>query len=341
MSTDKCIEQFLRDLAPGKVSAFTERSLLDRWLPVDWFAGSTEASHLLCTRFWYKFLHDEGLVPTSEPFLRHLSVGHEREAGPWKSVIDPDPMIVRHGADAFRLFTLSTGCSVHVDAYNDAGSKGFCRFLDRVWALSRQVDFQAKPCPDDLERRSCIIRKVGQGLERMKFHTAVSALMEWTNDLRGQDRIPAHLLDTLARLLFPFAPHLAEEMWGGLGHGTPLQAEAWPLADPDRLGNKGRVVVVQVNGKTRGNIRIPLDLSGEALLERCLALPAVASRLDREGLAKIIQVPGRIINLVGTNGLGGLSLPNPWGEKGHFMAERSTGGKPCSACDNSNDQLNR
>jgi leucyl-tRNA synthetase len=298
---------FLRYIDPHNGEAFADPGLLERWMPVDWYDGGMEHTtlHLLYSRFWHRFLHDEGLVPTPEPYRRRTSHGMvlgtdgEKMSKSRGNVVNPDEVVARFGADTFRVFEMFMGDFDQAAVWSDQGIKGVHRFLNRVWDLARKADPQGQPSPEDLRRMNLAIRQVGQRTERMKFNTAVSSLMEWVNELTPRDRVPASLLDTLCRLLHPYAPHLAEEVWTGLGRTGPLQAQPWPRPDASIPEEREVTVAIQVNGRLRGTLQVPAGMGKEELLARCFKVPAVRTRMGPGALVRSVFVPDRIINLIG------------------------------------------
>ncbi len=298
---------FLRYIDPHNRTAFADPHLLERWMPVDWYNGGMEHTtlHLLYSRFWCRFLHDEGLVPTPEPYHRRTSHGmilgpdSEKMSKSRGNVVNPDEVIARHGADSFRVFEMFMGDFDQPAIWSEQGIKGVHRFLNRVWGLACKADPGSEVSPQDLRRMNLAIREVDQRTERMKFNTAISSLMEWINDLVPRDRVPVLLLDTLCRLLYPYAPHLAEEIWTHLGRTDPLQAQPWPRPDPALLVDPEVTVAIQVNGKLRGTLQVPADIQEEELLSMAFQVPAVSSRMSPDGMARSVFVRGRIINLIG------------------------------------------
>jgi leucyl-tRNA synthetase len=303
---------------------------VDSWLPINQYIGGVEHAilHLLYARFFAKVLYDAGLVSFQEPFARLFTQGmiHYRGAKMSKSkgnVISPDEMIEAFGADTVRLYTLFLGPPEHDAEWTDGGVGGGHRFLERSWRALQEIADETKDAdhgaldpaalsPEALElvrKAHWAIAKVSDDIERrFHFNTAIAANMELLNaiaDARGRlDRAPADLAAqrfaarTLASLLQPFAPHIAEELWERLG-GERLWREPWPRADERFLARDTFTLVIQVNGKVRGKIDVPLDLGHDELLARAREHPNVRAHLgDGVTVVKEIVVPGKLVNFV-------------------------------------------
>nr|VFK64660.1 MAG: leucyl-tRNA synthetase [Candidatus Kentron sp. UNK]VFK71169.1 MAG: leucyl-tRNA synthetase [Candidatus Kentron sp. UNK] len=301
---------FLRYLDPNNGQTFARPEILARWMPVDWYNGGMEHTtlHLLYSRFWYKFLYDEGFVPTPEPYKRRTShgmiLGEDREkmSKSRGNVVNPDDVVAQYGADTFRVYEMFLGDFEKVAIWIDHGVIGIHRFLKKCWLLQIKLDEDADPDRKQLVILHRMIHNVDDRIERMKFNTAISAIMEYVNELVGFPRIPRLLLDTLSKVLYPFAPHIAEEIWQNLGNQVPLATQSWPQASARYLVEDTITMAVQVNGKMRGNIEVPVDISQAEAIERCFAQDRIAAHIDRAGLMRTVFVPGKIINLIGNSG---------------------------------------
>jgi leucyl-tRNA synthetase len=320
---------FLRYTAPHLSTAPFERQMVDYWLPVDQYIGGVEHAilHLLYARFFVKVLHDLGLVGFTEPFARLFTQGMIYYLGAKMSkskgnVIAPDEMVERFGADTLRLYTLFLGHPADDAEWSDRGIEGQRRFLDRVWRLAGAVEHGpagTRPSMEELgghpvalalvRHAEATVAKVNQDVsERFAFHTAISALHDLVNaatkaHAEGQvnDELGQQALrwaaQTTVSLLFPFAPHIASELWQWLG-GERLWEEPWPQAAEEFLERETVTVVVQVNGKLRDRMQVPPGLAKEALLALARDLPKVAAVVDGKALVKEIVVPDRLVNLV-------------------------------------------
>jgi leucyl-tRNA synthetase len=304
--------------------------------------------HLLYARFWHKALYDAGIVSTSEPFLKlvhqgmilgelEFTVNGERvaeervekqgerfvlrdkpsvtvEARAYKmsksrgNVVNPDEIVARHGADAFRLYEMFLGPLEQVKPWNTRGVEGTHRFLNRVWRLvaGSQVDdggnapalADAAPTREHQRAVHQAIAKVTEDIEAMRFNTAISALMELTNAMYKWPHVPRPSAETLVLLLAPLAPHLAEELWQRLGHAQSLAYHAWPAADPALLKADVLEIPVQVNGKVRGKISVPAEAPESEVIEIAKADSNVGKHLAGQSVKRAIYVPGRIVNFV-------------------------------------------
>jgi len=276
-----------------------------RWLPVNSYIGGNEHAvlHLLYTRFVTMVLHDAGYLDFDEPFRRFRAHGLIIREGAKMSktkgnVINPDEYIERWGADTLRTYLMFLGPFEEGGDYREAGISGVRRFLDRLWASV--LEMRADGVPDAAVTRKLhqTIRKVGDDIERLSYNTAIAAMMEYMNALRSNERTPHRSeVEPLVQLVAPFAPHLAEELWERLGHAASIFDSGWPSYDESQLVEDEIELVVQVNGKVRGRIRVPREIDRDAALATALAEPGVAKFVDGEP-AKVIFVPGRLVNIV-------------------------------------------
>jgi leucyl-tRNA synthetase len=306
---------FIRYCDPHNAEAAFDRALADYWLPVNQYIGGIEHAilHLMYARFFTKVLHDLDLVGFREPFLRLFNQGmiHYLGAKMSKSkgnVITPEPMIERYGADAVRLYILYMGPAEEDMEWHDAGIEGTARLLDRVWRLSLEVAERGPlPAPGDgplVRKTHATIAKVTDDItRRFQFHTPIAAFFELVNELykvKDEAERAAEVrfaTETLVSLLQPYAPHVAEEVWERLGHER-LWEQPWPQADPAMLARDTFELVVQVNGRVRDRVEVPVGLSEDELVARAKDLPRVRSHLDGQEVRKAIVVPGRLVNLV-------------------------------------------
>ncbi len=311
---------FLRFCSPKEEKLPFDPKEAGYWMPVDQYIGGIEHAilHLLYSRFFTKFLRDAGLLKMDEPFTRLLTQGMVLKDGEVMSksrgnVVDPDGVIDRHGADALRLFILFAAPPEDQLEWNDSAIDGIWRFIGRVWNLYELQDKQAMLPPSagaflpDAELRlktHQTIRRVTEEIESFKFNTAISGLMEFRNAIEKADPSAPSFresLDVLAQLLFPFAPHLAEELWERRdpkqSRGTLAQTK-WPSYDAALLIEKEVTLVVQVNGKVRSRLTVPAGADKETLKRQILADPAVARWLDGKPPKDFIVVPNRLVNVV-------------------------------------------
>jgi leucyl-tRNA synthetase len=286
------------------------------WLPVDLYVGGAEHAvlHLLYSRFWHKVLFDRGYVSHPEPFRRLVNQGMilgengEKMSKSRGNVVNPEQVVNDRGADSLRLYEMFMGPLEQVKPWQTSGVEGVYRFLSRVWRMI--VDDRAEQVvldsavqdipatPQQLRVLHRTIRAVTDDIERMAFNTAISRMMEFTNAMSDQEVRAKSVLEQFVLLLSPFAPHIAEELWSALGHTTTLAYEPWPVADPQWLVEDAVEVPVQVNGKLRARLVVPVGTTGEVLQATAEADEAVQRQLEGKTVVRVIVVPGRLVNFV-------------------------------------------
>ncbi len=307
---------FLRFASPHYAEGPFDPEAARRWLPVDLYVGGAEhaVGHLMYARFWTKVMYDAGLVDFDEPFpvLRSQGAllaadGKRMAKSRPESVVNPDDVIARHGADAARLHTLFIApfeASVMWDETNITGVK---RFLARVWNLACSIEGAAPPWPDDAKLRRQMhraIRDIGQGIEAFKLNTSVSALMEFSAAIEAHLRAggPTEAVQqatrTLVLLMAPFAPFLAEEAWERLGQAYSVHTQAWPQYDPAMATDETMEIVVQVNGKVRHRLTVAIGASEAEVQAAALAAESVQKHIAGKPIARVIYAPGRLVNIV-------------------------------------------
>ena len=286
------------------------------WMPVDLYVGGAEHAvlHLLYARFWHKVLYDLKLASTPEPFQTLVNQGlilgedNEKMSKSRGNVVNPDDVIDAHGADAFRLHEMFLGPLEAVKPWSTRSIEGVDRFLNRVWRLgelaasdTRHAADKATRVPSGLERkRHETIKRVTEDIERLRFNTAISALMEFVNAMY-EAMPPAATrvaVETLVLLLAPFAPHLCEELWERLGHRESLAHAPWPAFNPAALVESELRLVVQVNGKVRARVTVPAHISESQLRTTVLADEQVKKHIDGQPIKQFIVVPKRLVNIV-------------------------------------------
>jgi leucyl-tRNA synthetase len=297
---------FLRYADPHNDQAFASREALEYWTPVDWYNGGMEHTtlHLLYSRFWHKFLYDIGCVPTAEPYKKRTSHGmilgenNEKMSKSRGNVVVPDTVINEYGADAFRVYMLFIGAFDQAIPWSSNGVKGCLRFLERVWKLQDMAvdgDSYSKELEVPFHRT---VKKVSEDLERMKFNTAVAAMMALVNDIYAKGRVNRAEFKTLLLLLNPVAPHITEELWEIMGFGGRLQGHSWPQWDEGKTIEDMVEIAVQINGKIRERIMLPSGLDKAKTEEMALEDPKVSALLEGKTVIKAIGVPGKLINIV-------------------------------------------
>jgi leucyl-tRNA synthetase len=308
---------FLRFTSPHYHAGPFDPQEMGRWMPVDLYVGGTEHAvlHLLYARFWTRALADIGLLPFQEPFSKLMSQGQllgddgARMSKSRGNVITPDEIVAEYGADALRIYAIFIAPFEQDAAWNPEGIVGVRRFLNRVWALYTQTDFSEgfDPMDDkDLVRLTHItIRRITERIGSFRFNTMVSALMEFANALSERYRQASwrsvafqDALDIFMRLLAPAAPYLAEELWARSGGAGSIHDQAWPDWDPQLAAEQVAEIPVQVDGKVRDLIRMPVDEDREYALAAALKSPKVRQYLNGLEPERVFFVPGRVLNLL-------------------------------------------
>ena len=296
---------FLRYCDPHNDREFASKEALDYWMNVDWYNGGMEHTtlHLLYSRFWHKFLYDLGLVPTKEPYKKRTSHGMILAANGEKmsksrgNVINPDDIVNSYGADTFRMYEMFIGPFDQVAMWSDESLMGVDRFVGKIYGLMKKTAPVEASAADLRAMHKCIL-EVSERIDQMRFNTAVSSLMTYVNYMSGLEQIPNQLYLTLLKLISPFAPHLAEEMWARMGQDGLIVAESWPEGDPKLAEEDTVTMAVQICGKMRGTIEVKKDAPQAEVEAKALALDNVVRQLEGREVKKIIVVPNRIVNIV-------------------------------------------
>ena len=296
---------FLRYTDPHNDKAFASEEALKYWLPVDWYNGGMEHTtlHLLYSRFWHRFLYDIGLVPTKEPYMKRTSHGMvlgengEKMSKSRGNVVNPDDYIKEYGADAFRMYIMFMGAFDQPIPWNTQGTKGCRRFLERVWRLQDMISDEHGIRESVKAGYNATIKKVGEDIERMKFNTAIAAIMSFVNDIYAVGSITKEELRTLLILLFPFAPHITEEINEAASLGSPIYEAHWPEYDESALAADSVEMGVQINGKIRARIMAPADAEKDAIEKLALESKDVQPFIEGKTVRKVIVVKN-IINIV-------------------------------------------
>ncbi|MDY4855241.1 MAG: leucine--tRNA ligase, partial [Candidatus Ventricola sp.] len=269
---------FLRYADPHCDTDLARWEELAYWLPVDWYNGGMEHTtlHLLYSRFWNLFLYDIGVIPNKEPYQKRTSHGMilgangEKMSKSRGNVINPDETIAEIGADAFRLYEMFMGAFDQAIPWSTEGARGCRRFLERVWRLQEMLIDEEGVRKEMEVPVNAMIKKVSEDYERMKFNTAIAAMMAFVNDVYTNGKITRGELKALCLCLNPVAPHITEEMWEACGFGTPIYTQSWPTYDENKLVADEVEIAVQIKGKVRARIMVPAGLTqadGEKLLE--------------------------------------------------------------------------
>jgi leucyl-tRNA synthetase len=297
---------FLRYCSPHEKKAPFSKQAAEYWMNVDQYIGGIEHAvlHLLYARFFTKVLRDLGYLKIDEPFKNLLTQGMVIKDGAKMSkskgnVVDPEYLIEKYGADTARLFSLFASPPEKDLDWSDAGVEGAYRFLKRIWTFMAEFSQGGSGSPEETHFLNKTIKKVTEDLERFHFNTAIAALMEFYNFLSGEKQAPTVTsMHALVRMLSPFVPHLAEELWSRLGHKGSILAEPWPGYDEAALKAETITVVVQVNGKLRGKLSLPADATEAEVRKAAEADEKIQDNLRGKKVVKAIFVPGKLLNLV-------------------------------------------
>jgi leucyl-tRNA synthetase len=308
---------YLRFIDPTNTEAPWDKKLENYWMPVDLYVGGVEHAvlHLLYSRFWQHVLHDLGLVSTREPFKKLVNQGmilgedNQKMSKSRGNVINPDDMIKEYGADTLRMYEMFMGPLEQVKPWNTKSAGGVYRFLSRLWAQiidqdgnlhSKIVDDSKIPFGSTEIEKSLhrLIKKVGEDIESLKFHTAIAGFMTFLNELSDVKEVPKRMIITLVQLLNPFAPHYTEELWERLGMKDVLSYKDWPTYDPELVKLDEVTIAIQVNGKLRETIQVSVNASKDEILSLAKELPKVQGYLSAGTIKKEIVVPGKLVNFV-------------------------------------------
>lgn len=297
---------FLRYIDPHNKDAFAAKEELDYWMPVDWYNGGMEHTtlHLLYSRFWHKFLYDQGLVSTPEPYAKRTSHGMilgengEKMSKSRGNVVNPDEIINEYGADTLRTYEMFIGAFDLSAAWSNEGVKGCRRFMDRVWKLKDMVTGEEDYRAVMETKMHQTIKKVSQDYENMKYNTAIAAMMSLVNEFYKQGSVTKGEFKTLLVLLNPVAPHITEELWQMLGEEKRVYQQSWPVFDEQKTIEDTVEIAVQINGKVKANLSIALDEKQEEVQSKAMELPGIKALLEGKTVVKVIYVPGRILNIV-------------------------------------------
>ena len=296
---------FLRYCDPKNDKALASREALEYWMGVDWYNGGMEHTtlHLLYSRFWAKFLYDIDVVPTKEPYMKRTSHGMilgengEKMSKSRGNVVNPDDIIRDYGADTMRLYEMFIGDFEQSAPWNTQSIKGCKRFLERFYNLVEIASGEGET-PELEKVIHKLIKKVTEDIDSMKFNTAIAAMMGAINSVYEVGKITKCELSTLAKLLSPFAPHIAEEIYESLGNKGLVSLAKWPEYDPEKTVDDTVEMPVQINGKVKSVIKIAKDLDKSGILAAAYADEKIKETVDGKTIVKEIVVPGKIINIV-------------------------------------------
>lgn len=297
---------YLRYTDSKNKKAFASTTNLKKWTPVDWYNGGMEHTtlHLLYSRFWHKFLFDQKLVPTSEPYQKRtshglvLAEGGEKMSKSKGNVVNPDELVQTYGADTLRLYEMFMGPFDQAIAWDSKSLIGPRRFVERIFTLSEKIQAKGELSKEANVLLQKTIKKVTLDIESMGFNTAVSSMMILVNKLTSENVIPRKGFEDFLKLLAPFAPHVAEEVWNMIGNKKSIHLAEWPVADESKLIDESVTIIVQVNGKVRGQFLSSHKANKDELEKIALGLDDVKKWVGDKKTEKIIVVPGKLVSIV-------------------------------------------
>jgi leucyl-tRNA synthetase len=304
---------YLRYIDPKNDQALASEEKLKHWLPVDIYIGGAEHAvlHLLYARFWHKFLYDLGVVSTKEPFQKLfnqgmiLGEGNEKMSKSKGNVVNPDDILVSHGADTLRLYEMFMGPLDASIAWSTNGLDGARRFLDRIWRLLVEENgelnqkIRSNVDASNLEKvYHQTVKKVTEDYEGLRFNTAISQMMVFINEAYKSSVLPKEYIEGFVKMLAPVCPHIAEELWAKLGHSDTITYEAWPAYDEAKLVDEEVEIVIQVNGKVKTKLMVPTDTSKETLEGIAMDDEIVKGQIEGKTVRKVITVQGKLVNIV-------------------------------------------
>ena len=297
---------FLRYMDPNNNDALASEEALEYWGPVDWYNGGMEHTtlHLLYSRFWHKFLYDIGVVKTAEPYAKRtshgmiLGEGGEKMSKSRGNVVNPDDIVRDYGADTLRTYEMFIGDFEKSAPWNTASIKGCKRFLEKTYNLL-DIMVDGDEISKELERPFHLtIKKVSDDIEHLKMNTALAALMSLINEISAKGSINRKELEIFVKMVYPFAPHLGEEMWETAGFEGDMTYAAWPQYDEAKTKASEVEIAVQVLGKIKGRVTIPAEAEQDAVVEIVRADEKISALLEGKEIVKVIYVKGKLINLI-------------------------------------------
>ena len=295
---------FLRYCDPTNDKELASKEALKYWMPVDWYNGGMEHTtlHLLYSRFWHKFLYDQGVVNTPEPYQKRTSHGMilgengEKMSKSRGNVVNPDDIVRDYGADTLRTYEMFIGAFDLAASWSEDGVKGCRRFLDRVWKL-QDIMTDEEGYSKDLETKMHqTIQKVSFDFENLKYNTAIAAMMALINDFYKKNAVTKGEYKTLITLLNPVAPHITEEIWQAIGCEGRVYQQSWPEFDEAKTVTNTVEIAVQINGKVKATLNINKEDPKDEVIAKGKEL--IADKLEGKNIVKEIYVPGRIVNIV-------------------------------------------
>lgn len=303
---------WLRYMDPDNDKELASQEALNYWSPVDLYVGGAEHAvlHLLYARFWHKVLYDLGIVPTKEPFQKLVNQGmilgenHEKMSKSKGNVVNPDDIVNQYGADTLRLYEMFMGPLEESVPWGEKGLHGSYKWIQRIWRLFVDDDNKLRDRITTINDGKLdkiynqTVKKVTEDFGRMHFNTGISQLMVFVNDAYKVDDLPVEYMEGFVKMISPIMPHVAEELWSFFNESDTIAYQTWPTYDESQLVEDEIEMVVQVNGKVKGHIKVAKDLDKAAVQKIALANEHVHSTIDGQDIRKLIVVPGKIVNIV-------------------------------------------
>ena len=296
---------FLRYMDPHNDKQLVSKEAAEYWSPVDWYNGGMEHTtlHLLYSRFWHKFLYDIGVVPTKEPYQKRTSHGMilgqngEKMSKSRGNVVNPDEIVDQYGADTMRLYEMFIGDFEKAAPWNSDSIKGCKRFVERFWNLQEIVKDGNEYSPQLEALMHKTIKKVSEDIDNLKCNTAIASMMTLVNEMYAKGVNKAELRD-LTIILNPFAPHVTEETWQIMNFGGAVHDAQWPSFDESKTQENDVEIALQVKGKVRSRIVVPVDISKEDAIALAKKDEKIAAEIAGKEIKKEIYVPGKLVNIV-------------------------------------------
>lgn len=297
---------YLRYCDPHNPDALASKEALDYWMPVDWYNGGMEhvTRHMIYSRFWHKFLYDIGAVNTDEPYMKRTAQGlilgpdGDKMSKSKGNVVDPLDVINEYGADVLRVYTLFMGDYEKAAPWSESSVKGCKRFLDRIWSLADMLVDGDSYRPEFSSKMHKLIKKVTLDIDGMKFNTAIAAMMTILNDFYAAGSINRAELKDFLIMLYPFAPHIAEEMYQNLNFGGYIHDAKWCSYDEAQCADDEIEIAVQINGKIKERVMVSADAEQAEVLAHVKSLDKIAAELAGKTIVKEIYVKGKLCNIV-------------------------------------------
>jgi leucyl-tRNA synthetase len=299
---------FLRYIDPHNDKELASQDNLKYFMPVDVYFGGAEHTtvHLLYSRFWNKALYEKGIVPVSEPYKRRVQHGlilaedGKKMSKRWGNVINPDDVIAEYGADVMRVYIMFMGPYGDTSAWSTSAINGIGRFINKIWSLSEKEITEEEADRETLNLLHKTIKKIGEDIENISFHTAISQMMIFLNHLLTKKDINRNVFSIFIKLLVPFTPHLSEELYQKINPervGSVCNLD-WPIYDSNLIKDEKAKIAIQVNGKLRDEIEVDFDSDQKVVEELARERSNVKKHLEGKELVKIIFIKNKLINIV-------------------------------------------